>query len=313
MEVQEIANIKVLEHNRVRVKEMGNVTEIMYSSNGYNSTCTIKKLCKDTYMDLTTGEIKQCNHIKNRGQNLSSVRKSLTKGRDRINTNVTDVTHCKFVTLTYQENMMDPKKLNKDFENFNVRLRKLVGHYEYIVAREPQGRGSWHCHVIMIFNSTAPFIPNDVIWKAWSPKGFKNGVDYTQTKKIDDVDNVGAYLTAYMADMGLDEAMNDPSTLQRILDGSATSKEIELNENGKKIKKQFVKGARLYLYPPGFHMFGYSKGIKLPDVSYDTEKNAQKKVSTAMLTHEKSIRLTDAEADFDKTINYRYYNSKRKE
>ncbi len=310
MELKIIEKVEVNVNAKVRVKEMGNVTEIMYS-NTYASKCSIKKLDADNYIDLKTGEVKKFVKIENRAQDLSSVRKTLGRLRDYINTNVTDVDNCKWVTLTYQENMTDTVKLNNDFKNFNRRLRKEIGHYEYIVSREPQGRGAWHCHVILIFKNKAPFIHNDVIWKAWSPKGFKKGIDYTKTQKLDDVDNVGAYLTAYMADMELRDAVEHTDVLGR--SSGLKVKEIDVIENGEKVKKSYVKGARLYLYPPKFNIYGCSNGIEEPNIYYDTEKNAQKKVSAGTLTYSKSIQLSDSETNFNKIIDYRYYNSKRQD
>ena len=311
MEVKRIDNIIVCEDAKVRVKEMGNITEIMYSDS-YESKCSIKKIDKHTYMDLRSGEVKEFKKMENRACDIASIRKTLGRLRDYLNTNITDVEKCKWVTLTYQENMVDTEKLYNDFKMFNRRLRKKIGHYEYIVAMEPQSRGAWHCHVVMIFKHKAPFICNDVIWKAWSPKGFKNGVDYTKTQKLDDVDNVGAYLTAYMADMDVDEGLNAPEVLQAVLDGRMSVKEVEVEVDGNKVKKSYLKGARLYMYPTQFNLYRCSRGIKKPKISYDSEKNAQKKVSAATLTYQKSIQLIDQSSDFKKVLDYRYYNSMRK-
>ena len=44
----------------------------------------------------------------------------------------------------------------------------------------------------------------------------------------------------------------------------------------------------------------------------ETEKEAQKKVSGSTLTYEKTIQLSDLDSQFNKTINYRYYNKARK-
>ncbi|PBH18006.1 hypothetical protein BGV21_21115, partial [Clostridioides difficile] len=121
------------------------------------------------------------------------VRASLRRLRDYLNTNITDVSHCKWITLTYSENMTDTKRLYDDFVKFNKRLKYYINKeldltYEYIVAMEPQGRGALHCHMAMIFETDAPFIPNSKMSELW-----KQG--FTVTKKLDDVDNVGAYLT----------------------------------------------------------------------------------------------------------------------
>lgn len=51
-----------------------------------------------------------------RTDDLSNVSKSLAKGRDII---VTDCERCRWLTLTYKENMRDANKLYIDFKHFN--------------------------------------------------------------------------------------------------------------------------------------------------------------------------------------------------
>lgn len=307
MEVKRLDGVfTVVDGALVRVKEMGNVTELMYS-NSYASTCNIVKLSKDTYLDKRDGEIKEFKHIENRACDIASIRKTLGRLRDYLNTNITDVKKCRWVTLTYAENMTDTKQLYKDFKAFNMRLRRyLKQKYEYIVAMEPQGRGAWHAHVVMIFGDKAPYIPNDDMARIW-------GHGYTTTKKLDDVDNVGAYLTAYLGDMELDE-FNKGMTgemFYKAARGGFDVKKVEYEENGEKKSKAYVKGARLYMYPPQFNLYRCSRGIKKPDICYMSEELAQKKVSADTLTYEKTIQLSDVESGFDKIINYRYYNSLR--
>lgn len=285
----------------VRFKEMGNIFEIMCSEKrskgGY-----ITKIDKDHFVDNRTGELHEFKHIENRAQDLQNVAKSLSRGRDLLNTNITDVSYCRWLTLTYAENMTNPQKLHDDFKNFNKRLRAEIGHYEYITAAEPQGRGAWHLHVVLIFDHPAPFIPNDVISKAW-----KQG--FVKIKKLDDVDNVGAYLTAYLGDMELSEYLEE-NTKENIQ--SLKTIEIE-DDTGQQQTKRFVKGGRLHMYPPGFHIFRWSKGIKKPVVTVTSYEQALKSVGSAKLTYEKSIVLSDPEKDFHNTLSYQYYNTTRKE
>lgn len=303
MEVRKIENLKVEPYSIVRVKEMGNITELMWSDS-YSSECVIQKLSKDTYIDLRDGEIKEFKHIENRACDLKSISKSLGKLRDYLNTNITDVSKCRWVTLTYADNMTDTKRLYEDFKNFNKRLRYHIGHYEYIVAMEPQGRGAWHCHVVMIFEDKAPYIPNNLMSKVW-------GNGYVTVKKLDDVDNVGAYLTAYLGDMEFKEFC-DTGRLHEIVGKRIEVKEVEIEADGIIKTKQYIKGARLYMYPPQFNLYRCSRGINKPIVTYQAEEIAQKKVSAGTLTYEKTIQLNDIANDFEKIINYRYYNKIRK-
>lgn len=285
----------------VRLTEMGNITEIMYSKTrshgGY-----ITKLDRDHYADNKTGEVKKFKHIKNRSQDLQNVAKSLKKLRDLLNANITDVTHCRWLTFTYAENMQDPKKLRYDSENCIKRLRKKFGHFEYITCAEPQGRGAWHLHAVFIFSEKAPYMSNDVVADCW-----KNG--FVTVKKLDNVDNVGAYLTAYLGDMELSEALEGDCPI----DYTKGIKEVEYtDENGKKQTKKYIKAARLYMYPPKFNIYRKSKGIVDPTVSLVPYEEARKKASSAQLTFSKTVELEDEEKDFKNTLHYEYYNSIRK-
>lgn len=286
----------------MRVKETGNVLEIMYS------TCVsqgppVLKLSRDEYVDLRTGEVREYVHTVTRADNKKSVARSLSKLRDLLNCNIVDVTQCRWLTLTYKENMTDRARLMDDFEEFVRRLRKRIGHFEYIVAAEPQGRGAWHLHVVLIFDNKAPFIPNEDVSADWR-QGF------VTIKKLDDVDNVGAYLTAYLGDMDLTEGMNAHLISIDEVKHSEV-KAIDFEEHGVKKTKFYVKGARLKFYPPGFHLFRASKGIKRPTVEIMEEFRAKQKVRGATLTFEKTLSLSDEDKDFKSILNYRYYNSKR--
>lgn len=314
MEIEKLEeNVRPTDWQMVRVKEMGNIIEVMYQEKRNNSN-VIKKLNANEYIDTRTGEVKEFIHIENRAQAINDVRKSLSRLRDYINTNVTDISKCKWVTLTYKENMTDTKKLYDDFKRFNMKLRYYLSKqnykYEYIVAMEPQGRGAWHAHILMIFDCKAPYIDNnDVMASIW-------GHGFTSTKDLDgSIDNLGAYLTAYLGDMELKEGI-DTIGLNNIFDKHGKCKyqvsEVEINEDGRNISKAFIKGLRMALYPPKFNIYRCSRGIKKPIITYDSEINAQKKISAGTLTFERTIKLTDSDSDYINHINYRYYNLARK-
>jgi len=284
----------------VRYKDMGNIKEVMFSARKSEGGF-ITKLDKERYIDNRTGEIKNFNHIENRSQDISNVRKSLSLGRDVINTNVTDVNFCRWLTLTYAENMKNPEKLMFDFKNFVKRARSIYGQFEYIACAEPQGRGAWHLHVLLIFDHVAPFMPNEVVADCWK-KGF------VTIKRIDDVDNVGAYLTAYLCDVDVEEFKKEYPNMDM-----GEVKEIEFkDENGEIKNKKYVKGGRLWMYPPGFHIFRYSKGIKKPEVSEMTYFEAKEKIGSAKPTYSQTILLNDDVSGFRNTITKEYYNILRK-
>lgn len=291
--------VEIQDNDKVKVKYCGNVIEVMYSEHtskgGY-----ITKVDKDHYIDNQTGELKQFDHNENRSQDLQNVAKSMQQGRDIINTNVVNCDNCLWVTLTYRENQRNTKKVLKDFENFNARLRSQFGKYEYITCLEPQQRGAWHLHCILIFDHKAPFIENKIIADAWK-QGFVN------INKLTSVDNVGAYLSAYLCDVEASEMSE--TDIKNIGKQHIIEKTIVDRTDGKEKTKRFVKGARLYLYPSGTHIFRWSKGIKKPTVEYSEYKKAKEKVSSAKLTYSKVVLLNDSDNEFNNTLKYEYYNS----
>ena len=288
----------------VKVTEMGNVIEVQYMSRR-NCKQTIQMLQGgEQFVVCATGEIKDVEHHNTRKDNKKGLYKTFANARAVINANVTDVEKVRWCTLTYKENMTDPKRLYKDFHDFNLRFQyycKTHGYSkpEYIVMMEPQGRGAWHAHLLYIWqDQKAPYIANQEFREMW-------GHGFVRIKKLDNVDNVGAYLTAYLGDMEIDEM-----DLSKAVGKQCKVVEVE-DEDGKKVKKAIVKGARLDLYPANFNMLRCSRGVKRPVVEMMSQEEASKKVSAATKTFESAIKLTDHENDFETVIIREQYNKVR--
>lgn len=291
--------------SQVKLTEMGNVIETQYMSKR-NRKQTIQMLPGgNEYMVCNTGEVHEVEHHDTRKDNKKGLYKTFARCRALINTNVTDVSKVRWITLTYADNMTDTERLYNDFVKFNKRFQyycqsKHYGQAEYIVMMEPQARGAWHAHLLYIWQDKAPFIANKTLRDLWS-HGF------VKIKKLDDVDNVGAYLTAYLGDMEINEVGDVSQCVGK------NCKTVEVEENGKKVSKAIVKGARLDLYPAGFKMIRHSKGIKEPKETYMTYTRALKKVSGATKTFESAVKLTDVENDFESVIVKAQYNKLRKQ
>lgn len=284
---------------------MGNVTEIQYMSRR-NTKQTVQMLPGgEEYLVLSTGEINEIEHHQTRKDNKKGLYKTFANARAVINTNVTDVKKVRWCTLTYKENMTNTKRLYQDFKKFNMRFLyycKENGYSkpEYITMAEPQGRGAWHMHLLYIWmDMDAPYIPNAEFRKLW-------GHGFVKIKKLDDVDNVGAYLTAYLGDMEWEDM---PDVMRA---NGKEHKIVEVEEGGKKVKKTIIKGARLDLYPANFNMLRCSRGIKRPIVEMMSQPDAEKKVLGATRTYENSIRLFDQETGFESFIIKEQYNSVRR-
>lgn len=315
---------------KVCYTEMGNIIEVQYMSKK-NTKANIRMLGNGEYLEVASGEIKKIvNHNSTRDELKGNLYRTFKHLRGIINANVVNVNQVRWCTLTYGDNVRSTSKLYTDFDKFNKRLKYYCnkngfGKYEYISIVEPQGRGSWHIHLLLIFKELpiAPYIPHKDFWKLWSPEGIKDNRDFVKIKKLENVDNVGAYLTAYLGDIPIDVDdknninMNfDELDMEEFIyqnDGCRLNiKTVEIDEDGKKVKKKFLKGARLCLYPTNFNIYRTSRGIKRPKKEEMFNFQAEKKVNAATLTFQKTIELLDNETKFNSIINYKYYNKVRK-
>lgn len=316
--------------DKVVYTEMGNIIEVQYMSRK-NIKATIKMLGNNEYLEVSSGEVKQItNHNLTRDELKGNLYRTFKQLRGIINSNVVNVNQVRWCTLTYGDNIRSSDKLYTDFDKFNKRLKYYCnkngyGKYEYISIVEPQGRGSWHIHLLLIFKDlpVAPYIPHKDFWSLWSPEGIKNNKDFVKIKKLDNIDNVGAYLTAYLGDIPIEVDKNnfvdmnfDSDDLEKFKCQNSgcilNIKTVEIEENGKKVEKKFLKGARLCLYPTNFNIYRTSRGIKRPKKEEMFNFQAEKKVSEATLTFQKTLELNDSENTFNSLINYKYYNRLRK-
>lgn len=285
-----------------KYKVMGSITEVTMMERKPRQPDTVR-ISADEYCMIMTGEIRKYKKSDTRKDNKDSLRKTFRKLRDIINANVTDAKNCRWLTFTYCENMQDRGRLYEDYKKYWQRFKRYLKQKgvdvpEYITIVEPQARGAWHIHAVFIWDHEAPFIPNADISELWQ-QGF------TKIKALNDVDNVGAYLTAYLADVELPE---DTPQDQNI-------KEVEVKEEDGKIrKKKILKGGRLNLYPPGINLFRRSRGIKDPLVHEipTYELREMEKGQLGRLTYRKIVDMLDDKTERRiNTVYKAYYNSQR--
>lgn len=277
----------------VTVTQMGHITEVQYLEHR-NLHAAIRKINADEYVVLATGEVKQFAKSENRADNKNSLRQTFKKLRYLINNNFTGQSNELFITLTYAENMTDHRQLGKDFKNFMHRLQTKLKNknIEYIRVSEPQGRGAWHLHVLL---KGVPFLENEMLRKIW-------GHGFVRINKIQGVDNIGSYLTAYLSDMPLDEFTGGADKNLDVVE--------KLTETG---TKKIVKGGRLHLYPSGMNYYAKSKGMKYPErknMRYYKLFKGTKKDNLGKLSFEKNIEFTTSDG-FTNFIRYEQYNTKR--
>lgn len=272
----------------IKVSKQGNILEItrMLRKNG---EAHIQKLSADEYLNLESGEVCEFEHTENRSESKQQLCKTFRHIRAIINTNFQGKENERFITLTYAENMRDKERLYLDFKKFWMRFKYKWGKAEYFVVVEPQMRGAWHMHVLVKFDGErAPYIPNAELRECW-------GHGFVNVRSLKNVDNIGAYLSAYLADVEVPMS-NADGQIKEFPDGT---------------KKKYVKGARLCLYPPGMNIYRFSRGLKKPQEFWSTEQEVENLTRDLNQTYANRIEFT-SESGFQQTIIKEYYNTKRK-
>ena len=228
---------------------------------------------------------------------MNSLRQTFKKLRYLINNIFVGARNELFLTLTYRGELQtnDHLQVGKDYDAF---LRKLKRHYkgvssvDAIKVLEPHASGNWHMHVLVRFNDLSTvYIPNETLSEIW-------GNGFVTIQSLKDVDNIGAYVSAYLTDIEV--------TSETALDLVGRDLDIKEHEG-----KYFVKGARLVYYPTGVNLYSKTKGIVYPE-RVDMRYSGIKKIVGAATPHyKKSIAISDDEKDYSNTITYEQYNLKR--
>lgn len=296
MKINSIEDFQIADSSYVTVTKMNHIVEVQHMTKK-NSQCHIQKLSKNTYVDKRDGEIKEFQLNENRSENLNSLRQTFKKLRYLINNNFFGIQNELFITLTYAQQTNDHIKVGKDYDNFLKRLKrkyKPISNVEALKVLEPHASGNYHMHVLLKFSDLdSIFINNNELADIW-----RNG--FVSIQSLAGVDNIGAYLSAYMSDLEV------PSNYDTKAD-NVEEKEV----NGQ--KKKFIKGGRLAFYPSGVNLYTKTKGIVYPEREQMTYKKLKKNVvRSAKPNYKKTIEINDEEKNFSNTITYEQYNLKRK-
>ena len=181
---------KPLKNIKSRIIISGNVVEMTTYERGYfKNYHEVKKIGRSS--KDTTDEDKALNREKVLQRARSRVRR-LACANPQLN---------KFFTLTFADNVTDLKYANNQFCCFIKRLNRYLtkmhkDKVQYIAVVEFQERGAVHYHLLC----NLPYISANKLQEIW-----KNG--FVKINKIDDVDNVGAYVTKYMSKDNADERL----------------------------------------------------------------------------------------------------------
>lgn len=181
---------KSLKNIKSRIIISGNVVEMTTYERGYfKNYHEVKKIGRSS--KDTTDEDKALNREKVLQRARSRVRR-LACANPQLN---------KFFTLTFADNVTDLKYANNQFCCFIKRLNRYLtkmhkDKVQYIAVVEFQERGAVHYHLLC----NLPFISAKTLQEIW-------GNGFIRINKIDDVDNVGAYVTKYMTKDNEDERL----------------------------------------------------------------------------------------------------------
>ena len=268
---------------------MNHIVEVQHLEK-LNTKIHIKKLDKNRYMVIDTGEIREFEQSETRADNENSLRQTFKKLRYLINNNFVGSPNELFLTLTYAEQTRDHKKICTDFNRFNTRLKRYLKQtttFDYINVIEPHQSGNFHLHLLLRLNDVkTAYIPSQDLARMW-------GEGFIKIQSLEGVDNIGAYLTAYLTDIEIDSKTDTT--------GRTDIKEVK--------GKKYVKGARLAFYPVGLNIFRKSKGIQYPERQKTTYKGIKKVVG--LTTPHYQTQKTIQNGDFTNKITFEEYNLRR--
>lgn len=289
MEIKTRERAEILSDEPLKITIAGNVIDVMQTARRSYPPQIEWSDDRESYIILATGEVRQKKKRETRTDDdeaVASLKRSMRKMRQLVNANFDGDRNELFITLTYAENMRDPKKLRKDMEKFLKKAKRRLGEIKYLYVVEPQARGAWHSHcLVKQLSAHSTYWPAEDIADAW-------GHGFIKVQRLTDCDNVGAYLSAYMSNAPAD-AEDD---VQR--DGQRNYGEL-----GEDVPKNIIKGERAKLYPRGMHIYRGSQNLSEPITKKirPTSKEYQALIAGAELRYARTIDLYDADRGDDAT------------
>ena len=182
-----------LDDKDTRVILSGNTLEVAQMAVEPNIQDRIRKIDRDYYVFLETGELCKYDHDKEKTSHWTNIQKTIHKIRWLINHNFQ--AGDTFITLTYAQPdgkpMRDTKKLQEDMDTYLKALRRRIKPLKYLYVVEPQETGSWHTHLIISGKHDVDYIK---LWPHGEPWCQK--IEY-----MDEITNIGAYVSAYLTSL----------------------------------------------------------------------------------------------------------------
>lgn len=196
-----MAEIKFVKGKNYKINDEAMVKVVKYNGNKRieiqttnkrqnNLKQNIKKLNKEEYLDMRTGEIKKYNL--NYGKNNKGVKRAMKRFKKLLTNNFFGEQNELFITFTCKEPVQDVDKINSYFNKFWGKLQrryKSLG-FAYVIEMQKE-RESLHIHALIkdMGNSTLT-IANNEIRELWG-KGFTKTNRISKSKeKINEEDAI---------------------------------------------------------------------------------------------------------------------------
>lgn len=194
-----------------KVLDLELVTEKWYSPDVVLKDCyssDVKVVCSGNVIEITEyekpiiyGGNSPNNSIGKRSggsKDSTNINRAKMKLRRLINANCEEDNL--FITLTFAKNIQDVSYAKDYFKKFMKRLNYLrkketLPNVRYVYVIEFQKRGAIHFHCVFFGEK---YIPHKELWSKWSKEGIFSKKDYVFVNRIDNVDNIGAYVVKYM-------------------------------------------------------------------------------------------------------------------
>ena len=257
--------------------------EVVTAKNSGGSTALsgIKRISKDEYVKVETGEVFKYNTNANKTDNTVSIKKSLKNLRKLILNNFVEFESI-FITLTYKDEMFDFTQAVQDYTKFFESLKKHYKHYnlKYLRIIEPTDKGNWHIHVLLKSAEKVDkfYISQEKVQSIW-----KHG-----SVKVEQIHNIGGLANYFCTYSNDDKALPEKA-------------------KPKHVKKQ----ERWKYYPYRARIFAksndivYPKTVKAKRGQLDELLKDYKRVSASTLT------VKDSETGrVVNTVNYEHYKKR---
>lgn len=297
-----VDDFQIFNDELVTVTLMNDIVEFQYLQR-QNTKATIQTLPDGKFVVLSTGEVREReNKAETRAESIEGLRRTFKRLRYLINANFTGAQNELFITLTFAPNaegwrpgVEDTDYIASCWKKFQQRLARKYGKFEWIRVLEPHADGKAHFHALLKFKQVKKvFIPNKELNRIW-------GLGFVNINSLKEVDNVGAYVSGYLADIEL----TNENMFQVLADDKRKEKSVA-EKNG----KRYLKGGRLMYYPSGKQIYGRSKGLKEPKRMTMTYQEAKKRVAGKEPDYSKAF-VIDNEG-FQNKGKFESYNLKRK-